>query len=69
MLFRILRFHHGSDFVLPSLLAFMSLNCLENQTVLGTIRLFDSLMFDILKNLKTVFTFRTAAFNLLKSTF
>ena len=62
----ILRFHHGSDFVLPSPLAFLFRSCLETQTELGTIRLFQSVLLDVLKNIHTLFTLRTAAFNILR---
>ena len=62
MLSSILRFHHGPDFVLPSLLAFLSL---EMQTELPTIRLFVSVILDVLKNFNTLFTLWNAAFNIL----
>ena len=52
-----------------SLLAFLSPSCLETQTKQAAIRLFVSVILDVLKNLNTLFTFRTAAFNLIKSTF
>ena len=42
MLSSILRFHHGSDYVLLSLLDFLSPSCLETQTELATKRLFVS---------------------------
>ena len=58
MLSSILRFHHGFDFVLPSILAFLSRICLETQTELATIRLFVSVILDVPKNLNTVFTHR-----------
>ena len=61
----ILRFHYGFDFVLPSLLAFLGPSCLETQTELATIRLFFSVILDVSN---TLFTLRTAPFNLLKST-
>ena len=65
----ILRFHHGSDFLLPSLLAFLSPSCLETQADLATIRLLASVILDVSKNLNTLLTLRTAVFNLLESTF
>ena len=69
MLSLILHFQHGSDFVLLSLLAFLSPNCLETKTELAIIRLLVSVISDVSKNLNTLFTLQTAAFNLLKSTF
>ena len=69
MLSSILRFRHGSDFVLPSLLAFLSPSCLEAQAKLATIKLFVSVILDVSKSLNTLYTLWTVEFNLLKSTF
>ena len=62
MLYLILHFHHCSDFVLSSLLAFLSPSCLETQIELATIRLFVSVILDVSKNLNTLFTLWTTAF-------